>query len=385
MHDPVNIVQHPKGELKQIAIRNNTLLDLPEDSGLDKFAHYETDTEQGSSGSPVLNDQWEVLHHSGIPRTNAINEILDRDGNVWPDNGDPDNIDWVANEGIRTSHLAAFIKGARVREHEKALQTQFTAISSGDVVSSALAPKPSPETTTVKSAPASLTPRPTPAQDPRRTASPAPLSAASGNGTVSLTLPLMIHISLGTVQASAHAKVTVAADGAMLEAAIAPDPDYLNRPGFDPTFLEFEAPLPTLMPEVRDLALPVGDGIELKYYHHSVIMNAQRKLAFVSAVNLDAGAPFQLARKGKDLAGSMTPASTATSNSGPNSTPTIRSTAGTSPGEPMQPGVPQKERHNLPTTIPSIGLIARLSLKCSTRVPRPTSAVFCCGGRWRTT
>jgi endonuclease G, mitochondrial len=304
VRDPVNIVQHPKGELKQIAIRNNTLLDLPEDIGLDKFAHYQTDTEQGSSGSPVFNDQWEViaLHHSGVPRTNANNEILDRDGNVWPDNGDPDNIDWVANEGIRTSRLVAFIKGAQVREHEKALQTQFIAISSGDTASLVLAPKPAPEAITAKPVPAPPKPRPTLALAPRRAASPAPLSAASRNGLVSLTLPLTIHIGLGTPQeqgTSTHVEVAVAADG-MLEAAIAPDPDYSKRPGFDATFLGFEAPLPTLMPAVRDLALPVGDGIELKYYHYSVIMNAQRKLAFVSAVNLDAGAPFQLAREGKD-------------------------------------------------------------------------------------
>src|SRR5262249_18616198 len=94
VRDPVNIVQHPKGEPKQIAIRNNTLLDLPEQPPLDKFAHYETDTEQGSSGSPVFNDQWEViaLHHSSVPRTNANKQILDRNGNVWPDNGDPDEI-----------------------------------------------------------------------------------------------------------------------------------------------------------------------------------------------------------------------------------------------------------------------------------------------------
>jgi endonuclease G len=140
------------------------------------------------------------------------------------------------------------------------------------------------------------------AQAPRRAASPAPLSAASRNGLVSLTLPLTIHIGLGTPQeqgTSTHVEVAVAADG-MLEAAVAPDPDYSNRPGFDAAFLGFEAPLPTLMPAVRDLALPVGDGIELKYYHYSVIMNAQRKLAFVSAVNFDAGAPFQLAREGKD-------------------------------------------------------------------------------------
>jgi endonuclease G, mitochondrial len=305
VRDPVNIVQHPKGELKQIAIRNNTLLDLPEDPGLDKLAHYETDTEQGSSGSPVFNDQWEViaLHHSGVPRTNAGKQILDRDGNVWPENGDPDKIDWIANEGIRTSRLVTFIKNSQVREHEKALHGEFIAISSGDVVRSAPTPKPSPEAASLRPAPASPMLDSTPAQLPRRAASPAPLSVTSGNGMVSLTLPLTIHIGLGAPQQHgtlAHTEVTVAADGAMLEAAIAPDPDYSNRPGFDANFLGFDAPLPTLMPEVRDLALRAGDGIELKYYHYSVIMNVQRKLAFVSAVNFDPGAPFQLARVGKD-------------------------------------------------------------------------------------
>jgi endonuclease G len=305
VRDPVNIVQHPKGELKQIAIRNNTLLDLPEDPGLDRFAHYETDTEQGSSGSPVFNDQWEViaLHHSGVPRMNANKQILDCDGNAWPDDGDPDKIDWIANEGIRTSRLVTFIKNAQVREHEKALQAQFIAISSGDAPNPVLAPAPAPEAVTVKPDPAPSKPRPASAQAPRRASPPASLSAAPRDGMVSLTLPLTIHIALGAPQAhgtSTHAEVAVAADGAMLERAVTPDPDYSNRPGFDASFLGFEAPLPTPMPDVRDLALPVGDGIELKYYHYSVIMNAERKLAFVSAVNFDAGAPFQLVREGKD-------------------------------------------------------------------------------------
>lgn len=148
VRDPVNIVQHPKGELKQIAIRNNTLLDLPDQPPLDKFAHYETDTEQGSSGSPVFNDQWEViaLHHSGVPRTNAQNQILDRQGNVWPQDGDPDDIDWISNEGIRTSRLVAFIRTATVREHEKRLQEEFIAISSGNVPVLAVPPGRAPET-----------------------------------------------------------------------------------------------------------------------------------------------------------------------------------------------------------------------------------------------
>ena len=134
VQDPVNIVQHPKGELKQIVIRNNTLLDLPDTEPLDKYAHYQTDTEQGSSGSPVFNDQWGViaLHHSSVPPMNANNQVLDRKGKVWPQNGDPDDIDWVSNEGIRTSRLVKFISTATVREHEKRLQDEFMAFSSGN-------------------------------------------------------------------------------------------------------------------------------------------------------------------------------------------------------------------------------------------------------------
>ncbi|MGR6996913.1 trypsin-like serine peptidase [Yinghuangia aomiensis] len=58
--DPVNIIGHPSGRLKEIAIRDNRLL-----LRLDEFLQYQTDTEPGNSGSPVFNDQWEVaaLHH----------------------------------------------------------------------------------------------------------------------------------------------------------------------------------------------------------------------------------------------------------------------------------------------------------------------------------
>jgi endonuclease G len=46
--EPINIVQHPKGDLKQIVIRENRLLDTFD--GADNFLHYEADTEPGSSG-----------------------------------------------------------------------------------------------------------------------------------------------------------------------------------------------------------------------------------------------------------------------------------------------------------------------------------------------
>jgi endonuclease G, mitochondrial len=53
---PVNIIQHPNGRSKKFAIRNN-LVSASEQNDL----RYFTDTESGSSGSPVLNDKWEVV------------------------------------------------------------------------------------------------------------------------------------------------------------------------------------------------------------------------------------------------------------------------------------------------------------------------------------
>jgi endonuclease G len=86
----VSIIQHPSGAPKAIAIRANQVTDV-----FDQFIHYSTDTEPGSSGSPVLSDAWEVvaLHHAGVPGPNG--------------NG------WVANEGIRISSIMAHLAGLR--------------------------------------------------------------------------------------------------------------------------------------------------------------------------------------------------------------------------------------------------------------------------------
>ncbi|MFD0479348.1 trypsin-like peptidase domain-containing protein [Nonomuraea thailandensis] len=106
--EPVNIIGHPSGRLKEISIRENRL-----EARLDDFLQYQTDTEPGSSGSPVFNDQWEVtaLHHSGVPRTDGQGRILRRDGQPWREGDGDDAVDWVSNEGVRISvilkHLAA--------------------------------------------------------------------------------------------------------------------------------------------------------------------------------------------------------------------------------------------------------------------------------------
>lgn len=98
----VNIIQHPNGEPKQLALRENQVVDL-----LEHFVHYITDTAPGSSGSPVFNDQWEVvaLHHAGVPQRDDEGRYLAVDGSVWtPDRGE-EELAWKANEGVRISRV----------------------------------------------------------------------------------------------------------------------------------------------------------------------------------------------------------------------------------------------------------------------------------------
>jgi hypothetical protein len=62
-HIPVNIIQHPDGGPKMLALRNNLVT-----KSTDNDVCYLTDTKLGSSGSPVFNDQWSVvaLHRGSV-------------------------------------------------------------------------------------------------------------------------------------------------------------------------------------------------------------------------------------------------------------------------------------------------------------------------------
>lgn len=87
--DFVTIVQHPRGEKKQVALRDNRVVNV-----LEQFVHYEADTEPGSSGSPVFDDQWDVvsLHHASVPA---------------PDHSE---LGGIVNEGIRVGSVLKFVR-----------------------------------------------------------------------------------------------------------------------------------------------------------------------------------------------------------------------------------------------------------------------------------
>lgn len=186
----VNIVQHPRGEPKQLALRDNQVVDV-----LDDFLHYECDTQPGSSGSPVFNDQWEVvaLHHSAVPKTDEQGRPLSVDGTVWqPDMGEQ-RLAWKANEGVRISRvLGALHAMSPAGEAARLRDEVFTA--------GPAAPAP-PENA----------PRPAPAPAPSANGTAGPNGSRAAyvpEGTARLTVPLWVTVGLGPSAAPTAAGVT---------------------------------------------------------------------------------------------------------------------------------------------------------------------------------
>jgi hypothetical protein len=240
--EKVNIIQHPAGRPKELALRDNTVTAILAD-----FIHYEADTEPGSSGSPVFNDQWQLvaLHHSGVPRKDAAGNWLLRDGTPWQKGMSDQLIDWVANEGVRLSRILAWVHDAPLATPEaRALRDGLRGATPGDALNPPAAPAspvplvsaPPPartgpngfggtggETTSPPASSSSITaPNLPPASPggpaaPSGNAGPAPTASAGpalaqlgSGGVIKITLPIEITLALGNAAAGGvNGQVTV--------------------------------------------------------------------------------------------------------------------------------------------------------------------------------
>lgn len=84
----LNIVQHPQARRKEVALQKNNITNI-----YTNRIRYTTDTEPGSSGSPVFNNQWDLvaIHHAA---------------GEW----DPATGLWLSNEGMRMDKIVADLR-----------------------------------------------------------------------------------------------------------------------------------------------------------------------------------------------------------------------------------------------------------------------------------
>jgi endonuclease G len=270
----ITIIQHPGGQRRQFAIRENQLVDQQ-----DQFLWYRSDTAQGSSGAPAFNDSFQVvaLHHSGKARKDGQKYVL-KDGRRVDSIEDVDDSDviWEANEGVRISRLCEHMRQNLPTGNEFVSELHGSMRASG-VMSEVLG-------------------------GPQASAGPEPRGTAAArvtSGGTEVVLPVRIHVSLtcgptateagrraGELPAGEPASATMA-----LEKYVQPpvDPDYDNRRGYDPSFLGTKVPMPTVTKS--GVVAKMEDGSqEIPYEHFSVLLHKTRRLAICTASNVD-GAP----------------------------------------------------------------------------------------------
>ncbi|WNG37928.1 DNA/RNA endonuclease [Archangium violaceum] len=278
----VNIVQHPDGDYKQVVIRENRLV-----TRFDTVLHYMADTLPGSSGSPVFNDQWELvaLHHWGEPFREASLPSGER-------------ISKDLNEGIRISAIVRTLEimmKDRSPEERALLEPALRSPTRRAV----LEPVKTPALVSDGGAKAISTEPPAVVRQAGQ-GLPAPVLHPDGAVTWSIPLELTVRLGGGALverasRPSEPEKRPAGRDvGTSAGEAIRIDPNYANRNGYDPDFLRgFHIELPRLGPGLREQAarkLRIADGedpFELKYQHFSIVMNAARRMAFFTACNID--------------------------------------------------------------------------------------------------
>lgn len=273
----VNIVQHPRGLPKMVAIRNNLLT-----ARTDNTLLYETDTDEGSSGAPVFNDDWELvaLHHWGQP----FLEKFDEAGNPLPR---------TVNEGVRISAIYRDLArrvGEATASGRKMLEQALTVAKSDPPSGDKVLSGPHVKNTAAEKL--------TIPKTEMREESVLPMSNSTND--VRLVVPLEISVRLG-VPASAPqtARVATQTDGKQLRLSrraegVKIDQDYSNRSGFDSQFIPgLSVPLPLLSANLKKDVAGLRGGEpnaaegEIKYEHFSLKLSKSKRIAFFTATNID--------------------------------------------------------------------------------------------------
>ena len=239
----VSLKQQPGGGTKQVVVRENRIITLDPNrfpNVSPDAIHYQADTEPGSSGAAVFNDQWDLvaIHHLAIADLDGEGRTLNRRGDVWSPAEGEDAKHWVANEGVRISSIWNHLRKAAAFDPNAAKIMAMMAF------------------------------------DPKTNHQPAPVGAGFGDPQKWQTLP-----SIGQAPPFESTRFT--------------DPAFVDSQGYKPDFLgkELVVDLPKTAASFHGrLAVnSVTNGQVFDYTHFSLAMHADRRLALWTAVNIDGG------------------------------------------------------------------------------------------------
>jgi endonuclease G len=291
----MNIIHHPNGTPKQLSIRENRFNKIG-----DYTIEYETDTAPGSSGSPVFNDQFQVvaLHHKSVPlKSDDGLHYLDKDHNIIvPVDGkiDVSRVRWIANEGIRISAI---------------LRDVFQKFKNNRFIE-ALKKKPLPDAQPSFTALVSTNPAPI-LEKPEEQAKdnimdnnsignvqisfPASLIETNGNISININNQAFSGEKSVSEKSADKAPVGISALSGLAELSetekleVENQMDFSACRGYLPNFLGIEIPFPRPKQPLRKYVAKFKDGNQsvLKYHHFSVLFHEVRRMPIVSGINVD--------------------------------------------------------------------------------------------------
>jgi len=276
--DYATIIQHPDGKEKEIALRENEVLDRT----MPDVLIYKSDTAQGSSGAPVFNDEWQViaLHSAGVAKKDG-DQYLDKNDQVIPvvdGRIDESRIVWISNRGIKVSAIMVHLAQMDAASHHPLLK--------------------------IFSSPAYTDARPFNApRKPAARAQEQALTSAPSNAVPPMP-PIDIRITIGgtggpVVQTFGGAAAL--ATGFETEKKVEDEQDYSSFLGFDENFMGVKIPLPTPSAKLRKKLANLKDNPSscvLKYDHYSTMQHVVRRVPVVSAINVHAKYRYKELGKG---------------------------------------------------------------------------------------
>jgi endonuclease G, mitochondrial len=282
----MTIIQHPGGARRQFAIRENECIAIEDPDVI----WYMSDTAQGSSGAPVLNDSFQVvaLHHAGVPKQDKQGNYILKNGRKVKDLSDVDDaaVNWIANAGIRVSRICACTEEKAIEKNGH-LAEMKEAMLGGDIISRAYQSTPQTEGAMMNQR---------------------PIFQSTNHGTRLILGTLVLELN-GNVLSVPSAALSVATGAPVLsdqstdvtEALKEPliDTDYDSRTGFDTNFLGIKTPLPRVVKQ--SVIAPAKDGSKIiPYEHFSLVIHKERKLAIFTASNVDGSAQAKTPEAGKN-------------------------------------------------------------------------------------